>query len=94
MSFLSRKKKASPRDEASSISAGKAEPHHLGKYSIAVMTQEIFSLKNTKPMFRDSKWEKRRQKLIEECEDLVLNNELNFRPALNELHRDLSPLEI
>jgi len=91
MGLLSRK---DPRDEASSISAGKAEPHHLGKHTIGTMTQEVFSLKNINPMFRDSKWKKRKEGLIKVCEDFILSGNLNFRPAYNELHGDLSPLEL
>lgn len=93
MSFLSRKK-GSTKDEDSSISAEKAEPHHLGKHTIGTMTQEVFSLKNTKSMFRDSKWLKRKVGLIKACEKEILDGNLNFRPAYNELNGDLSPLEV
>ncbi len=51
--------KQSAREIAKKISEGKAEPQHLGKYSAEMITQEIYSLQNTKPMFRDLKFQKR-----------------------------------
>ncbi len=48
--------KDSAREIAKKISEGKLAPEHLGKYSVEMIDQEIFSLANTKPMFRDSKW--------------------------------------
>ena len=57
MSFLKRKKKTA-REISKEISEGKREPEHLGKMSIEVIDQLIYSLGNTKPMFRDSKWNK------------------------------------
>jgi len=57
MSFL--KKKKSAREISKEISEGKEEPQHLGKYSAEMVTQEIYSLQNSKPMFRDFKWKKR-----------------------------------
>ena len=48
-----------PRKQSEDISSGRTEPHHIGKHTPETLTQELFSLKNTKPMFRDSKWQKR-----------------------------------
>jgi len=56
VSFLKRKKTA--REISKDITEGKKEPEHLGKMSIEVIDQLIFSLGNTNPMFRNSKWNK------------------------------------
>jgi len=49
----------SARKIAESISRGLRENEHLGKHTPETLQQELFSLRNTKPMFRDSKWRKR-----------------------------------
>jgi len=51
--------KESAREIAKKISEGKLDPQHLGKYTKEMIDQELFSLENQKPMFRDSKWKKR-----------------------------------
>jgi len=57
--------KESAREIAKKISEGKEDPQHLGKYSKEMIDQELFSLENQKPMFRDSKWKKRVQSVRE-----------------------------
>jgi len=57
--FVSYFKKKSAREESKEISEGKKEPHHIGKYTLETINQEIFSLENTKPMFREKKWKTR-----------------------------------
>ena len=57
--------KESAREIAKKISEGKNDPEHLGKYSKEMIDQELFSLENQKPMFRDSKWKKRVQSVRE-----------------------------
>lgn len=52
-------KQETPRQHAKAISEEKEEPHHLGKQTKETLDQELFSLKNTKPAFRDGKWKKR-----------------------------------
>ena len=51
--------KQSAREIAKKISEGTTDPQHLGKYTKEMIDQELFSLENQKPMFRDSKWKKR-----------------------------------
>ncbi len=51
--------KENPRETSAKITEGKKEPQHLGNYSHEMVQQEIFSLQNTKPMFRAGKWNKR-----------------------------------
>lgn len=67
MSFL---KKKSPREQAE-----KSEPHHIGKYSIEMIDQELFSLENTKPMFRDPKWHKKVISIHEAIQKRLSKNE-------------------
>jgi len=61
MSFLKRKKSA--REISEEITDGERPPEHLGKHSPETIHQEIFSLANTKPLFRDQKWHERAAKL-------------------------------
>jgi len=46
----------SARKKAEKISKGVMENQHLGSHSFETLYQEIISLGNTKPMFRDKKW--------------------------------------
>jgi len=46
----------SARKKAEKISKGIIEPQHLGSHSFETLWQEVYSLGNTKPMFRDHKW--------------------------------------
>jgi len=73
LSFLKRKKKTA-REIAKEISEGKQEPQHLGKYTKEMIDQELFSLENTKPMFRESKWTKRIEKIREEIHKKLSRN--------------------
>lgn len=66
MSFF-KKKKETARETAKKITDGIKAPQHLGKQTFETINQELFSLQNTKSMFRDSKWNKR----IEKVEDSV-----------------------
>jgi len=56
----------SARKIAESISNKLRETEHLGKHTPETLQQELFSLRNTKPMFRDSKWRKRFDRITEE----------------------------
>lgn len=49
-------KKKSAREISEEISKGEKEPEHLGKHTPETLQQELFSLKNTKPDFRDKIW--------------------------------------
>ncbi len=50
------KLKESWRKTAEKISKGVVENQHLGSHSSKTIDQELYSLENTKPMFRDKKW--------------------------------------
>lgn len=69
------KKKKSAREISKEISDGKREVEHLGKYTAEMIDQEIFSLGNEKPMFRDSKWKKRFDKIKEEIMEKLSRNQ-------------------
>jgi len=56
----------SARKIAEKISKGIMESQHLGSHTPETLQQELFSLRNTKPMFRDSKWRKRFDRISEE----------------------------
>jgi len=74
VSFL-KKKKQTAREIAKEISDGKQEVQHLGKYTAEMIDQELFSLENTKPMFRESKWTKRAQTIKEEITKKLSRNQ-------------------
>ena len=45
-----------PREAAIYISKGVMDENHIGKHSDETITQEVFSLTNTKKDFRDNDW--------------------------------------
>jgi len=49
----------SVRETAEKITEGKLPTQHLGDQNYETINQEIYSLRNTKPMFRAGKWNKR-----------------------------------
>jgi len=65
-----------PRRIAEKITSGKLQPQHIGKHSEATITQEIWSLKNTNPMFRGSKWKKRYAKVEDDIKKTFDNKKL------------------
>ena len=67
--------KDSAREIAKKITDGKLEPQHLGKYSAEMIDQEIFSLGNTKPAFRNLKWIKSFENLRFEIMKKISRNE-------------------
>ena len=60
----------SPRETSQAISDGNKDPQHLGKHTVATLTQEVVSLGQTKPMFRDAKWSRR----AEHLRNVILEN--------------------
>lgn len=67
--------KDSAREIAKKITDGKLDSQHLGKYSAEMIDQEIFSLGNTKPAFRDQKWIKKFSTIHEEIMKKISRNE-------------------
>ena len=66
-------KKNSPREIAKKITDKVSKEHHLGSMSIEVLEQEIFSLKNTNPMFRDLDWQKKFEKITKIVNEIEKN---------------------
>ena len=67
------------RQKAKEISRGDRAPEHLGEHTPETLTQELFSLKNTKPAFRDKKWRERFDKIhrqISSIKDERLRNQI------------------
>jgi len=65
-------KSGTPREQAEAISEGEAEAHHIGKHTPETLQQELFSLMNTKPAFRNKSWNdkyERVQRLIDDIKD-------------------------
>lgn len=52
------------RKEAEKITAKIIPSRHLGDKTPEVLQQELFSLMNTKPAFRDKDWQKNHEKLL------------------------------
>ncbi len=67
--------KQSAREIAKKITDGKLEPQHLGKYTKEMIDQELFSLENTKPMFRDLKFQKRFETVRKAIMEKISRNE-------------------
>ena len=67
--------KKSAREIAKTITEGVKDPQHLGKYTKEMIDQELFSLENTKPMFRESKWKKRVESVREEIMKKLSRNQ-------------------
>ncbi len=53
-----KEKFSSARSTAKKITDGVIPNTHIGNHTIESLSQEVFSLANTKPMFRDGKWKK------------------------------------
>jgi len=51
--------KKTARETSKLITEGKLPAQHLGDQSYETINQEIYSLRNTKPMFRGGTWNKR-----------------------------------
>lgn len=63
--------KLDPRRLAEKITSGSMGSQHLGQQTEATLNQEIFSLKNTNPMFRGSKWKKRYEKVEHDIKEHI-----------------------
>jgi len=80
MGFKDKLKKVLPkektaRQESMEISAGQKPEKHLGKFTAPMIDQEIYSMRNTKPAFRDGKWDKRFEAIEEAIMEKLARNE-------------------
>jgi len=67
--------KNTAREIAEKITEGKAQIQHLGKHTKETIDQELISLDQTKPMFRDEKWLKRTKTIWSAILDKISRNE-------------------
>ncbi len=62
---------------------------HLGSHSFETLWQSLYSLENTKPMFRDEKWHKNARN----CRALILNGIAKQKPKFQTLIQYLNHIE-
>jgi len=76
----------SPREIAKKITDEIKEPHHIGKHTIETVGQELFSLANERPMFRDSDWRKRARNIRAICMNKISQGDPHFQNSLIQLN--------
>ncbi len=82
---FSKKSKDSARDIAKKITDEVIPNTHIGNHTIESLSQEVFSLRNTKPMFRDSKWKKQFLKIDAQVRDQISHGHNQYQSLLIEL---------
>jgi len=63
-------KAGTSREQSEAISEGEAEEHYIGKHTSETLQQELFSLMNTKPAFRDRYWNQKFDDIQKEIEQI------------------------
>jgi hypothetical protein len=58
---------------------------HIGNHTIESLSQEVFSLRNTKPMFRDAKWKKQFLKVDASIRDKISHGQNQYQSLLIEM---------
>jgi len=81
------KSKETAREISKKISDGVKDPQHLGAHSYESLTQEVISLANTKPMFRDTKWHKRSRNVRANILNKISHGEQKFQGLILELNK-------
>lgn len=74
------------RDKAEEITEGDREPEHLGAHTLETLTQEVVSLGNIKPMFRNTKWMNRYEKIKNTLEKDKKKNLRAYQSLLDKLN--------
>lgn len=74
-----------PRKESEKSTLEKSKPHHIGKHTKETITQELFSLYNTKRMFRDTKWEVRNRAIKAEFEKFSIKEQEVIEARVKEM---------
>jgi len=82
---LNKKKEENPREESKKITQGKLPEKHLGRHTIETTGQEIFSLGNIRPMFRDEKWTERCSLMRKVCMREISKGDPHFQNLLIQL---------
>ena len=73
-----------PREQAERITKGIDKPHHIGIYTPEQLKQELFSLLNTKPLWRDKEWYERYSRIETELKKLPAHQ---ARDIINQAQR-------
>ena len=81
------KKKFQPREIAKSITDKLTPNIHIGNHTYETLTQEIISLCNQKPMFRDGDWRKRARNIRANLLNKIANGDRKFQPLILELNK-------
>ena len=74
------------RDKSKEITDGDREPQHLGEHTLETLTQEVTSLGNIKPMFRNTEWMKRYDHIKNILEKDIKKNVRAHQGLLNKLN--------
>ena len=80
--FQFRKKEKSAREESKAITDGIKPAKHLGKHTFETIYQEIVSLANQKPMFRDRAWFKQSRNIRAEILNGIANQQRNYQQLI------------
>jgi len=75
------------RKTAEKISKGDILPQHLGSHSFETLGQELFSLDNTKPMFRDHDWHKKARNCRAQILTGISKGKRNYQNLIQYLNR-------
>ena len=78
--------KSSVRKLAEKISDAKVPNQFLGSHSSETIDQELYSLENTKPMFRDPKWHKQARNMRATILNKIAKGESKYQRTLSRLN--------
>ena len=81
------KKKSTPREIAKKITDNLTPNIHIGNHTYESLSQELISLANTKPMFRDGKWRKRANNIRANLLNKISAGERKFQPMILHLNQ-------
>ncbi len=76
----------SARKIAEKISEGSELHQHLGSHSFETLQQELFSLSNQKPMFRDLKWWKKSDQIHSNILSGISKGKRNYQSLIQILN--------
>lgn len=82
---MSTESKHTPKEQAEDITNGKRESHHIGEHTPETITQELFSLYNTKRMFRNNKWNVRHAVIRKEFEKFSIAKQAEIESKVKEM---------
>ncbi|MBA7492265.1 hypothetical protein ES702_02814 [subsurface metagenome] len=86
MGGLKEKFTSTGRGISKSITDG-AESVHIGSHTPETTSQELYSLRNTKPAFRGSKWKKRAEGIRKSIMSEISKNQPRYQYYLIELNQ-------